>query len=367
MGRRLLPLLLLFLGCGTAAGAPDGTPSEIPAAPPPAPSAPATSPPDAVPAGGCAPQPFVASPAGTTTQYQSLALDGATTLAFVEWITWDATTRTNGGEWLTTADTKTGRATRRAHFDGGPQAIVFDESAFYVGVWGSATSTGKGTGWLARVDRATSATTTLATGLTLSWSFAGLGDALVFSNLTDDMTRIELRTVAKAGGASTAIGSGLVERAKILAGDGDLAWVEATGDPDGTERLVLRTGNVATELARGKLVPTALARSGDTFYFADDTGVLSVPRAGGAASRVASAPRVLEIFADAAAVAWIQGPSYGGDLAIHDDAALVAVPAAGGAPAEVAHVRSPHDLVADASWLYWVDNQTTILRACRPF
>lgn len=168
-------------------------------------------------------------------------------------------------------------------------------------MWGSATETGNGTGWLARVDRASGATTTLSTGLSLSWSLAGLDDTLVFSNRTDDGSNIELRTIAKAGGASTAISTGLDEHAKILTDAGGIAWVESTGDGVGdfTRRLVYRAGDVKTELARGHLVTTALARHGDTFYFADDTRVLSVPRTGGAPAVVAVAPRVVEVFADA--------------------------------------------------------------------
>ncbi len=364
--RRLLPLLILVsIGCGTAAGIPESEPPTAAAAPTPTPFA--TPAPQSLPATGCAPQTFVGGSPGLAVQYENLALDGAS-LAFIEGVSWDASTRTSGGDWLSIVDRETGTTKRRlARFDGGAQAIAFDANAFYIAVWGSATRTGKSTGWLAHVDRASGETTTLTTGLSLSWSLAGMDDTLVFSNRTDDGSLIELRTVAKAGGASTAIGTGLVEHAKILTDAGGVAWVESTGAGDGTQRLVHRSGQVTTELARGRLVPTALARQGDVFYFADDTGVFSVPLGGGAPTAVAVAPRVLEVFAHAKAVAWLQGESHGGDLAIHDDAALMAVPATGGVATKVAAVRFPHDLVADDAWFYWVDNQKEIRRVCRPF
>jgi hypothetical protein len=366
--RSLLPLVVLSIGCGTAAGVPGGDPqsaTDIPA--PTASTAPATPAPWLQPATRCQPQTFVAPAPGFAVDYQNLALDGAS-LAFVEGISWDPSTRTGGGDWLTLVDRKDGASRRRlARFDGGLQAFAFDASAFYVAVWGSAKSTGNGTGWLARVDRASGETTTLTTGLSLSWSLAGMDDTLFFSNRTADGMDIELRSTTKAGGTSTMIGAGLQEHEKILADASGVAWIESTGAAEEPRRLVHRTGDVTTELARGNLVRTALARSGDTFYFADDTGVFSVPGAGGAPTRIAVAPRVLEVFADARAVAWLEDASYAGDLAMNDDAVLMAVPSAGGAAAKIAAVTYAHDLVADDAWFYWVDGQSTIQRVCRAF
>ncbi|HEY8074508.1 MAG TPA: hypothetical protein VIF62_10365 [Labilithrix sp.] len=365
-------LLSLLCGCGTVAGAPDDPIPEpvdapgaragfAPAAAPTSPANIAFLPPPA--ATGCTPQPLVTSPDGTATQYRSLALDGAS-LAFLEWVTWQKSTGTDDGQYLASVDLASGTKTRLAHFVGGAQSLAFDASAYYVGVWGNASATGDGLGSLVRVERGTNATTTIATDLSLSWSIASSADSLLYAARSADDSTVGLLAMSKDGGAAVEIGAGLDEGARILADADGIAWIETSG---GMGHLERRAGDLTTELASGALVSKALARAGDTFYFADDQGVLAVPVAGGAVTRIAKAPRVLEIFADAKTVAWIQGPSYGGDLAVNDDAVLVAMPAAGGGAVTAAHVHSPHDLVADAASFYWVDNQTSIQHVCRPF
>jgi hypothetical protein len=347
---------LLLIGCGTAAGAPD---SEPPIASPPTanpPSATTTTPTRvAQRAQGCDAQPFIASPQGTATQYDNLSFDGRD-LVFLENVTWEESSKGPNGDFVTVAD-GAGATRRIARFDGGPQAVVFDASAYYVGVWGTAQVTGDGTGWLARVDRATSEVTTLASGLSLSWSLAATDDSLVYTTRTPDDKDTEVRLIPKSGGAWTVIGNGVAERARIVTDATGVYWI-------GPQKLLRYANGKTTELASGTLVPTALARHGDLVFFADADGVSSVSIDGGSPTRIAAAPRVVEVIADAHGVAWIASASYAGDLAMNDDAVLMA--AAGGAPVKVAGVRSPQDLVGDDKWLYWVDNHSAIMRICRP-
>jgi hypothetical protein len=147
------------------------------------------------------------------------------------------------------------------------------------------------------------------------------------------------------------LGGGAPVRLATAAAEPNQIVLDASGiyyiDDEGEVCRVAKAGGAPTILARGEkpsFDDGQVSLSGANVYFASGNDAMSVPKTGGAATKVVSGrTRISGIAADAS------------DLFIMDRDAIVRVPLAGGAPTPITETDDTQLLAIDDTSVYWAE------------
>jgi hypothetical protein len=149
--------------------------------------------------------------------------------------------------------------------------------------------------------------------------------------------------IPAGGGAPVQIAMTAAEPNQLVLDGSDIFYI----DDSGQACRVPKAGGTPTVLARGEkpsFDDGQLRVSGANVYFASGNDVMSVPKAGGAATKVISGKtRISGIAVDAI------------DLFVMDRDAIVRIPIAGGAPDKVTETDDTKLLAIDDASVYWAE------------
>lgn len=159
-----------------------------------------------------------------------------------------------------------------------PTAIAVDADAVY---W---TNVGDdGIGAVARWSKATGASTILVDGRAAPFGLVASGGSLYWADTAEGHGAVT--KIAASGGAPVPLATGGAPSGGLVVTGDVVAFVD--GHSGGTLVRVPAAGGPKTEIARIDAVGP-LAADGEAFFYLVD-GVMKIPRAGGAASRVSDA------------------------------------------------------------------------------